>query len=112
MHKDPSQFVLETSTPSRGGGQVWAVRAEERGQVEARLEGNLACQFDEVWPEAFEVEGECIGGCVDVQGLVCCHLPALHTITIIKHFTMIQSAAFRRVLGSNHTGAHTHEEFA
>ena len=81
MHKDPSQFILDASTPigeGGGGGQVWAVRAEEGGQIEEGLEGNLACELDEVWPEALEVEGESVGGCVDVEGLMCCHLPAEH----------------------------------
>ena len=79
MHQHSSQFVLDalrTVLQDRGRGQVRAVRAQERGQVEQGSECDVACQLDEVRPEALEVESECVGRCVDVQGLVRCLVPA------------------------------------
>lgn len=79
MYKHTDQLVGDGLPPvlkGRGRGQVGAVRAQEGCQVEEGLEGHMACQLDEVWSEALEVEGEGVRGCVDVQGLVGCLIPA------------------------------------
>ena len=57
-------------------GRLVAIRAEERGQIQAQGKGNVACQLDKVRPEALEVDGESVGWRVNVQRLVRCLLPA------------------------------------
>lgn len=79
MDQDPDQLVGNTLLAirkGRGRGQVRAVRAQERRYVKAGLKRHVACQLDEVWPEALEMEGKGIGSCVDVKGLVGCLIPA------------------------------------
>ena len=69
MHQHCSQPVHDSSaTAGLGCGRVLgAVRAEIGAQVKLDGEGNVACELDEVGPEALEVESEGVGGCVDVQ---------------------------------------------
>lgn len=84
MHKHTNQLVgdaLPAIREGRGRGQVGAVRAQKGRQVEAGLEGHVACKLDEVWSEALEVKGEGVGGCVDVQGLVGCLITTSHNDT-------------------------------
>ena len=83
MYKHSNQLVGDALLPireDRGRGQVGAVRAQKGRQVEAGLEGHVACKLDEVWSEALEVEGEGVGGCVDVQGFVGCLIPTRHNV--------------------------------
>ena len=69
MHQHCSQFVHDSSaTAGLSCGRVLrAVRAEIGAQVELDGEGNVACELDEVRPEALQMESEGVGGCVDVQ---------------------------------------------
>ena len=83
MYKDADQLVGDALPPireGRGRRQVRAVRAQKGCQVEAGLEGHVACQLDEVWSEALEMDSKGVGGCVDVQGLVSCLVPTHHNV--------------------------------
>lgn len=79
VDKHSSQLIPDALPPigkGRGGGQIGAVGAEVGGQVKGGGEGDVACELDKVWPEALEVENQGVGGCVYVQRLVCCLVPA------------------------------------
>ena len=102
MYKNTDQLVGDALPPiweGRGGGQVRAVRAQKGCQVEAGLKGHMACKLDKVWSEAFEVEGEGVGGCVDVQRLVGCLIPANHNVNFDLDMLKQMNGVLQRLVG-------------